>query len=1398
MDALSAYIPIDRRAALASGAALPDRAFGCVLFADISGFTPVTAALAQALGPQRGAEELSRHLNEVFDVLTAAVQRYGGSVVSFAGDAMICWFDDAAPGAAAAGLRFTATARAATCAYELQRLMGRAGALRLPGGASSALGLKVALAAGDCRRFLVGDSAVQRIDLLAGGLLDQMAAAEQQARRGEIVLTAAAAAQLKELIAVAEWRPDGLGGRVAVLAGLAQDSAPAPWPEQPALPAEVARPWLLAPVYERLQRGEGEFLAELRPVVVLFLKFGGIDYDHGERAGAQLDAYVAWAQRQLARYEGNLLQITVGDKGSYFSCTFGAPQSHEDDAERAVAVALRLQAPPPELDFVCDIQIGISQGVMRAGAYGGQLRRTYGVLGTEANIAARLMSLARPGQIVASARVAELAGAGYSFVSLGEQRLKGHAEPLPVFALGGKRRGPREDGRKGHAAAMVGRRAEREAVAGQLAALRGGAGGCLVIEGEAGIGKSRLVRELLAQARGIGVEALVGAGLAVESGTPYFAWRPVLQQLFGLDRPADELDAEGRQRWRQLVLGQIEAEHPELLRAAPLLNAALPLDIPENDLTSQLSGHLRADNTDELVAALLAGRVRRGPLALVIEDAHWLDSASWRLIAMVRREVQTLLLVLVSRPRDDSAPIEYGELLAAPATRRLRLQSLPASEIEALVAQRLGVAALPAPLTEFILEKTDGHPFFSEELAYALREAGLIHVREGRCELGVGGLQGVDFPDTIQGVIASRIDRLPASEQLTLKVASVIGRLFLFRALHDIHPVPGDRGHLHDYLDTLGRLDITRLEEESPERLYIFKHVITQDVAYNMLLFAQRWQLHRHVAEWYERSYAADLSPYYPFLAHHYFQAAEGNQGDPGLTLRAIDYLERAGRQALQSYANREAVRFFRDALALDERMRGAAAARDGDPTASPEQRAAQSRRARWECQLGEAYQNLGHLPESRAHLERALALLGYPMPARRGDWARGLGRQGLRLLGARLRPAARPLSAQEQEHNVEVARVFLLLLPLYYVLNDSARILYALLHTEHLAAPAGPSPVLAEIYASMTVAYGMVPVHRLAERYGGLAQETARRLNHMPTIAFVNHRVSIYWSSIGRYELVRQLLGEGMTISAQIGDWTRWRECAYAMRRAMIDKGEFGYCHELAVRLYESAQRSGHFQHQIWGLAQQAASLCYSGDLDGTIAKAEAALSMIATAQIGDTTPMVFAYSALIQAHLERGDLAAAEQVVQAAERIFPRAGRPHSLYGELYRAVTDVYLRRWEAAPRSAGLQRAVEKLCNRMDQFARIYPVTRSGALLYRGRYAWQRGQRERALRYCEQALVLAERFANLYDRGLIHYELGRHLPHGSPARAEHLGRAEQIFAEIATPHNLARVRNELASS
>ncbi len=274
---LGAYIPGDRRRALAQGTPMPDRVRGAALFADISGFTPLTEALAKELGPQRGAEELTAQLNRVFHALITDLARYGGHVIYFSGDAITCWIDGDD------GLRATA------CALAMQATIGQFGDVVTPAGMKVRLAMKVAVSVGAARRFLVGDPSVQRIDVLAGRLIDELAGAEHQAEKGEVVLDRSALEALGDRVEIREmrveedgWREFGVVDRLTVPV----EVAPAPAQDNP-LPEAVAREWLLPDIFERLRAGHGEFLAELRPAYPVFLRFGGIDYDDERRCGRE-------------------------------------------------------------------------------------------------------------------------------------------------------------------------------------------------------------------------------------------------------------------------------------------------------------------------------------------------------------------------------------------------------------------------------------------------------------------------------------------------------------------------------------------------------------------------------------------------------------------------------------------------------------------------------------------------------------------------------------------------------------------------------------------------------------------------------------------------------------------------------------------------------------------------------------------------------------------------------------------------------------------------------------------------------------------------------------------------------------------------------------------------------
>jgi CheY-like chemotaxis protein/class 3 adenylate cyclase/predicted metal-dependent HD superfamily phosphohydrolase len=438
-QSLACYLPADRQRAVANGLALSDRVTGAALFVDIAGFTPLAAELANELGRQRGAEELTRAINQVYAVLINEVHRRGGSVIGFAGDAITCWFDDGTYPPAEGATPGSSSRHAVACALAIRPAMTLYDVVTTPAGTTFALAVKTAVTAGHARRMLVGAPDIQLLEAIAGETLDRLAAAEHAAKRGEIVVGAEVAEDAGPRLEILEWREDDRGRRVAVVSGAVEEAGPETWSAPPlqALTDPQCRAWVPPLVYERLASGNRQFLSELRPVSALFLGFSGIDYDADHEAPAKLDAYVRWVQRVAHGYDGVLTHVTMGDKGSYLCLAFGAVVAHTDDEARAVRSGLRLLNPPPESAYIEAARIGIAAGEALVGTYGGTDRITYDVQGERVNLAARLMIAAPAGGILCDEEVFRAAREAVALEELPPIRVKGFVDPVPVFRPAG-------------------------------------------------------------------------------------------------------------------------------------------------------------------------------------------------------------------------------------------------------------------------------------------------------------------------------------------------------------------------------------------------------------------------------------------------------------------------------------------------------------------------------------------------------------------------------------------------------------------------------------------------------------------------------------------------------------------------------------------------------------------------------------------------------------------------------------------------------------------------------------------------------------------------------------------------------------------------------------------------
>lgn len=904
MEALYAYIPTDRRFALAQGAALPDHTTGAALFADISGFTPLTEALVGALGSRRGAEELTVWLNKIYDALIAEIESYRGSVMSFSGDAITCWFDDQREDYLEPHPETSSALRATACALAMQQAMRQFAQVEVPGAGMVSLAIKVVVTVGPARRFLIGDPTIQLVDVLAGETLYRLATGEHHASRGEVLVDQPTVIELGEQVDVLEWREDpGNGERFAVVKGLKIEVDTNPWPTMAtdALSDDLIRPWLLPPVYERLMSGMGEFLTELRPTVALFLRFSGIDYDGDEDAHSKLNTYIQAVQRILARYDSYMLQLTIGDKGSNFYVSFGAPLAYEDDAIRALAAALELR--DLRMEFITEVHIGVSQGRTRTGAYGGIYRRTYGALGDEVNMAARLMQNAPPGGVLVDQNTRKATSDNFTWEELPLLRVKGKSQPVTVFRLitQQERHGIRLHEPK-YALPMVGRETELALIEQKLELTLLGHGQIVGITAEAGMGKSRLMAEVIRLARQHNVLGYGGECHSYGISTSYLVWQSIWRGFFNLDpawSTAEQIKA---------LEERLEQIDPTLLPRLPLLGAVLNLQIPDNELTRTFDAKLRKESLESLLVDCLRKRAREMQLLLVLEDCHWIDPLSHDLLEVIARAIADLPVLIVLAYR----PPQLDRLLALRVSHlfyftEIALTDLPAGDIEQLVAFKLGQiygkqANLPKALIEQISVRAEGNPFYIEELLNYLHDRNIDPQQPE-------ALEQIELPNSLYSLILSRIDQLSENQKTLLKVASVIGRLFKAAMLWGVYNQFGDQERVRSDLDTLSALELTPMDTPEPELAYLFKHILTQEVAYETLPFATRSMLHDQIGQYIEKTFQDVLDQYIDLLAYH-FEHSEN-------LVKKRDYLLMAGEAAQADYANAAAITYYRKVLPL-------------------------------------------------------------------------------------------------------------------------------------------------------------------------------------------------------------------------------------------------------------------------------------------------------------------------------------------------------------------------------------------------------------------------------------------------------------------------------------------------
>jgi predicted ATPase/class 3 adenylate cyclase len=683
-----------------------------------------------------------------------------------------------------------------------------------------------------------------------------------------------------------------------------------------AQPTHAARPSSLTGMTPRLQTPIPAHLAEKiltskatlegerKQVTVLFADLKdstelirGLD---PEAAQQFLDPALHLMMDAVHRVEGTVNQVL----GDGIMALFGAPIAHEDHALRACYAALAMQeAMRAYTDEVrrtrgleLRMRVGLNAGEVVVRAIGNDLQMDYSAVGETAVLAARMEQTATPGTIRLPATTLRLVEGLVQVTALGPVPVKGLAEPVEVFELMGASH-PR---RRLQAAAargltpFVGRQHEQEALHQALAQAHAGHGQVVALVGEAGVGKSRLVHEVIHSHRTQGWRVLESALVSYGKATPYFAVIDLLKRYCHID------DGDEARTIRAKVTEQVLTLDTTLQDTVPALLVLLDA-LPEDSPFLRLDPPQQRQRTLAALKLVLLRESQEQPLLLVFEDLHWIDSETQALLdGLVESLPAARLLLLVNyRP-------EYRHGWGSKTYyTQLRLDPLPPANADALVQALLGDDPGLAPLTQLLIARTEGNPFFLEESVHTLVETGWLIGAPGAYRLGKP-LDRLQVPATVQAVLAARIDRLPPEEKRLLQTAAVIGTDVPWPLLQTVANLP--EAILHRGLAHLQAAEFLYETRLFPEQEYMFKHALTHEVTYGSLLQERRRVLHARIVEALEGLYADRLAEQVERLAHHAFR---GEVWD-----KAVTYGRQAGTKAVERSALREAVAAFEQALA--------------------------------------------------------------------------------------------------------------------------------------------------------------------------------------------------------------------------------------------------------------------------------------------------------------------------------------------------------------------------------------------------------------------------------------------------------------------------------------------------
>jgi class 3 adenylate cyclase/tetratricopeptide (TPR) repeat protein len=928
----------------------------------------------------------------------------------------------------------------------------------------------------------------------------------------------------------------------------------------------------------QIEPEESGHKGERRVVTVLFCDVAGStalaeSMDPEAWTGIMKEAF-KYLIEPVERYGGTVARL-MGDAILAF---FGAPIAHEDDPQRAVLAGLAIVEdikPYREqlrkekgIDF--NVRVGINTGLAVVGDVGSETAGEYTAMGDAVNLAARMEQTAAPGTVQIAQDTYALVAPLFDFKELGGIQVKGKREPVLAYqVLGGKAEPGSLRGLAGQglSSPLIGRDTELESALNAVDRLSAGQGGLLVIQGEAGIGKSRILAELHRRvaAEYPQVTWLEGHTISFGQTISYWPFQEILRSYAGINEEDDETAA-----WHKLESTITELFQGETAEIIPYLASQLAIKVSDDysERVKYLDGEGMGRQVYRASWRFFQQLAEQEPLLLIFEDLHWMDASSAGLLEHLMTLVGRvpLLICTLSRP-DPETPatrlLEIAEEQYEDQLTRIDLTPLSHDDSRHLVQNLLEIDGLPDQTRLMILDKADGNPFYLEEIIRDLIETGALKQEPstGRWQ-ATHLIEKVTVPDTIQGLLIARIDRLEKNLKRVVRRAAVIGRTFLYRVLN---AVLNEGQDLEGQLEQLQGVELILEKERIPELEYIFKHALAQEAAYEGMLLQERRKVHAQVGAALETQMADRLDEFYGLLAYHY-SAAENWE-------KAQEYLFKAGDQAGRLAADAEALTHYRQAMEAYSQVRGD----DWEPF----------ERAQLERKIGEAFFRQSQYGQARAYLIRSLALLGEDLPESIWEMRLALLRAILTQLAHRLFPRrfvrsmrGYPDPMAEELYTAQNALTWI-------EFFAESKELYLLLAISSLNASErnGFAYGAANVASTIAIGFDSMGQHRLARRYYHLAKDYALQVDPPRPVFEVEFGLGFQSNLQGDMNRSMEHTQRAAQIAHNTGDLRNWGRAKAMTALTQVYLGRLVEAVETSQESIAVAEEGSYPQNISWGL---------------------------------------------------------------------------------------------------------------------------------------------------------------------------------------------------------------------